>query len=145
VKTARQAFIPAAPIQRRLNTELVGIESFFRRTIQVSTCRRLAKAAYPKQRPLPLWAACHDHWMDITMKIKNTLLALAFTSAGMLVASSAFAQSAPTHNDGWFVNGNVGRTSINHGSYNDSATGCALSGGYRWELRPAIALGAEVE
>ena len=55
------------------------------------------------------------------MKIKNTLLAL--TSAGVLAASSAFAQSTQTHNDGWFVNGNVGRASINHGSCNDSATG----------------------
>jgi OOP family OmpA-OmpF porin len=78
------------------------------------------------------------------MKINKTLLALAFTSAGMLAVPAAFAQSIATHNDGWFVNGNVGRTSIDHGAYNDSATGYAINGGYRWALSPAVAVGAEV-
>ncbi len=78
------------------------------------------------------------------MKMKKTLLALAFTSAGLLAVPAVFAQSAPTHNDGWFINGNVGRTSINHGPYNDNDTGYGINGGYRWALNPAVALGAEV-
>lgn len=76
--------------------------------------------------------------------MKKTLLALAFASAGLLAVPAAFAQSAPTHNDGWFVNGNVGRTSINNGPYDGHDTGYALGGGYRWALSPAFALGAEV-
>ncbi len=76
--------------------------------------------------------------------MKKTLLALAFTTAGLMTASAAFAQSAPTHSDGWFVNGNVGRTSISHGPYNDSDTGYAINGGYRWAVAPSLALGAEV-
>ena len=78
------------------------------------------------------------------MKMKKTLLALALTSAGLLAVPSVFAQSAPTHNDGWFVNGNVGQTSINHGAYNDNDTGYGINGGYRWALNPSVALGAEV-
>lgn len=78
------------------------------------------------------------------MKMKKTLLALAFTSAGLLAVPAVFAQSAPTHTDGWFINGNVGQTSINHGAYNDNDTGYGINGGYRWALSPAVALGAEV-
>lgn len=76
--------------------------------------------------------------------MKKTLLALAFTTTGLLGATSAFAQSAPTDNGGWFVNGNVGRTSINQGPYNGHDTGYAINGGYRWALAPAFALGAEL-
>lgn len=78
------------------------------------------------------------------MKMKKTLLALTLGTAGLLAIPAAFAQSAPTHNDGWFVNGNVGRTSIDHGAYNDSDTGYGINGGYRWALSPSVALGAEV-
>jgi len=76
------------------------------------------------------------------MKAKNTLLALALASAGLLAVPAAFAQDAP-HNDGWFVNGNVGRTSIDHGAYDDHDTGYALNGGYRWAVNPSVALGVE--
>ncbi len=78
------------------------------------------------------------------MKMKKTLLALALTTAGLLAVPAVFAQSAPADNGGWFVNGNVGRTSINHGPYDDHDTGYALNGGYRWSLAPSFALGAEV-
>jgi OOP family OmpA-OmpF porin/outer membrane immunogenic protein len=77
--------------------------------------------------------------------MKNkTLLALALTTAGALAASGAIAQSAPTQNGGWFLNGNVGQTSINHGNYDDQATGYAINGGYRWALNPSAALGMEL-
>ncbi|KZC19741.1 MULTISPECIES: porin family protein [Rhodanobacter] len=78
------------------------------------------------------------------MKMNKTLLALAFASAGLLAIPAAFAQSAPTHNDGWFINGNVGQASLNHGPYDDSTTGYGINGGYRWALNPSLALGAEV-
>jgi OmpA-OmpF porin, OOP family len=55
-----------------------------------------------------------------------------------------FAQSAPTDNGGWFINGNVGRTAINQGPYDGHDTGYALNGGYRWSLAPNFSLGAEV-
>lgn len=76
--------------------------------------------------------------------MKKSLLALAFATAGLLGTSAAFAQNAPADNGGWFINGNVGRTSINHGPYNGHDTGYALDGGYRWSLAPSFSLGAEV-
>jgi len=78
------------------------------------------------------------------MKIKKTLLALALTSAGLLAVPAVFAQSAPTQNGGWFINGNVGQTSLNHGPYDDHDTGYGVNGGYRWAVNPSVALGAEV-
>ncbi len=76
--------------------------------------------------------------------MKKTLFALALASAGMLAIPAAFAQSAPADNGGWFINGNVGRTSIDKGPYNGHDTGYALNGGYRWSLAPNFALGAEL-
>ena len=76
--------------------------------------------------------------------MKKTLLALALATAGLMTATGAFAQNAPTHNDGWFVNGNVGRTSLSNSTYDGSDTGYAINGGYRWAINPQVALGAEV-
>jgi OOP family OmpA-OmpF porin/outer membrane immunogenic protein len=75
--------------------------------------------------------------------MKKTLLALALTTAGLLSVPAAFAQNAPTDNGGWFVNGNVGRTSIDKGPYDNHDTGYGINGGYRWALSPSFALGAE--
>ncbi len=74
--------------------------------------------------------------------MKKTLLTLAFVSAGLLGGTAAMAQNAP-HNDGWFINGNVGRVAVDKGPYNDHDTGYALSGGYRWAINPSVALGVE--
>ncbi|MEO7068749.1 MAG: porin family protein [Rhodanobacter sp.] len=76
--------------------------------------------------------------------MKKTLLALALATAGLMTATGAFAQSAPTHNGGWFVNGNVGSTSLSNSSYDGHDTGYAINGGYRWALNPQVALGVEV-
>jgi outer membrane autotransporter protein len=76
--------------------------------------------------------------------MKKTLLALALASTGLFAIPAAFAQSAPADNGGWFINGNVGRTAINQGPYDNHDTGYALNGGYRWSLAPNFALGAEV-
>ncbi len=78
------------------------------------------------------------------MKMKKTLLALALATTGLLAVPAVFAQSTPTHSDGWFINGNVGRTAINQGPYDGHDTGYALNGGYRWSLAPNFSLGAEV-
>ncbi|TAL85224.1 MAG: porin family protein [Rhodanobacter sp.] len=76
--------------------------------------------------------------------MKKTLFALALASAGLLAVPAAFAQNAPDSNGGWFVNGNVGRSSLNHGPYNGHDTSYAINGGYRWSLSPSVAIGAEV-
>ncbi|BFI97017.1 MAG: hypothetical protein RSP_25270 [Rhodanobacter sp.] len=77
--------------------------------------------------------------------MKKTLLALAIASTGLLAVSAASAQNAPSDNGNWFINGNVGRTAINQGPYdNGHDTGYALNGGYRWSLSPNFQLGAEV-
>ncbi|MEO5829432.1 MAG: outer membrane beta-barrel protein, partial [Rhodanobacter sp.] len=78
------------------------------------------------------------------MKMNKTLIALALATAGVFAVPAVFAQNAPTQNGGWFINGNIGQTSINHGAYNDNATGYGINGGYRWSLSPSVALGAEV-
>lgn len=77
--------------------------------------------------------------------MKNkTLLALALSTAGLLAVSPVSAQSASGENGGWFVGGNVGRTAIDHGPYDDRSTGYGINGGYRWAVNPAIALGVEL-
>jgi len=76
--------------------------------------------------------------------MKKTLLALALTTAGLLTVPAVFAQNAPNGNGGWFVNGNVGQTSLDKGPYDDHDTGYGVNGGYRWALSPTVALGAEV-
>ncbi|MEP6898087.1 MAG: porin family protein [Rhodanobacter sp.] len=79
------------------------------------------------------------------MKIKKNLLAFAIGTAGLLAIPVVSAQSAPADNGGWFVNGNVGRTAINQGPYdNGHDTGYSLNGGYRWALAPNFSLGGEV-
>ena len=74
---------------------------------------------------------------------KKALLALALATAGLIAVPAAFAQSAQTDNGGWFVNGNVGRTSIDKGPYNGHDTGYGINGGYRWAVSPSVALGVE--
>lgn len=67
---------------------------------------------------------------------------LMLAAAGLLAAAPAMSQ---THADkgGWFINGSAGRTSINNGPYDDSATGYVGNFGYRWGLSPSVALGVE--
>lgn len=73
--------------------------------------------------------------------MRKTLIAITVATAGMLAIPSAFAQNA--NNGGWFVNGDVGRASLNHGAYNGNDTAYAINGGYRWSLSPAVAIGVE--
>lgn len=84
--------------------------------------------------------------------MKKTLIALAIAAAGLTAVPAAFAQDAPTTYEtttygnthgGWFVNGNVGQTSVNKGPYDGHDTGYAINGGYRWAVSPYAALGVE--
>jgi OOP family OmpA-OmpF porin/outer membrane immunogenic protein len=85
--------------------------------------------------------------------MKKTLLALAIAAAGLTALPAAFAQDASssgydtttygTGHGGWFVNGNVGQTSVNKGPYDGHDTGYAINGGYRWAVSPYAALGVE--
>lgn len=73
--------------------------------------------------------------------MRKTLTALTLAVAGTLAIPSAFAQSAD--NGGWFVNGNVGRSSLDHGAYDGHDTAYEINGGYRWSLSPNAAIGIE--
>ncbi|WP_329742446.1 porin family protein [Dyella sp. A6] len=75
--------------------------------------------------------------------MNKSLIAMALATTGLLAVPAVFAQSMPTDNGGWFVNGNVGRTYINHGPYDGHDTGYGLNGGYRWSMSPTVALGVE--
>jgi OOP family OmpA-OmpF porin len=74
--------------------------------------------------------------------MKKNMFAIALGVAALASASSAFAQTVQ-HNDGWFVNGAVGRAELDHGRYDDHTTGYAANLGYRWAVAPALALGVE--
>lgn len=74
--------------------------------------------------------------------MRNTLLALALTAAG-LATVPAISHAADGDNGGFFVNGNVGRSELNKGIYDDTDTGYGLNLGYRWALSPSVALGVE--
>lgn len=76
--------------------------------------------------------------------MKKTLLALAFAAAGMVAVPAAFAQTVPQSNhDGWYVNGQVGRTHIDNSRYDGHDTGYQLTTGYRWAVSPSTLLGVE--
>ena len=71
--------------------------------------------------------------------MKNTLLALAFAATGLVALPAA--RAADTN--GFFVNGNVGQSSVDKGAYNDDDTAFGVNVGYRWALAPNVLLGVE--
>lgn len=73
--------------------------------------------------------------------MKKTLLALAVSVAGL--AALPAASHAADDNGGFFVNGAIGRSSLDKGPYNDNDTGYNVNIGYRWALNPNVALGIE--
>ena len=96
--------------------------------------------------------------------MKNSLLALAFVSAGACTLP-AFAQDAtatttdttasstPMGNyqpgqavgsGNWFLSGSVGQSHLYKGPYNDHPTTYAVNGGYRWKVGQDLGLGVEV-
>ena len=74
--------------------------------------------------------------------MKNTVIAIALSAAGLL-AAPAMSLAANGDNGGFFVNGNIGESSLDHGPYNDNDTGYACNIGYRWAFSPQVALGVE--
>ncbi len=74
--------------------------------------------------------------------MKNTMLAVALASAGLVAVSSA-AHAQGQDKGGFFVNGNAGQANLDRGVYDDDDTGYGVNLGYRWALNPNVALGVE--
>ena len=74
--------------------------------------------------------------------MKNTLFTIALAAAGLAVVP-AISHADSNGNGGFFVNGNVGQSSLDKGAYNDDDTAYDLNLGYRWALNPNVALGVE--
>jgi len=75
------------------------------------------------------------------MNKKVLALALAASAAALPVLSMA--QSADQGAGGFFINGQVGRSELDKGIYDDHDTGYGANVGYRWALNPNVALGVE--
>ncbi len=76
--------------------------------------------------------------------MKKTLIALAVVAGGMVAAPAAFAQTyTQPHHDGWYVDGQVGRTQMNNDWYDGHDTGYQLTGGYRWAVGQSALVGVE--
>jgi len=73
--------------------------------------------------------------------MKNTLFAIALATASL--ATLPAVTHAADNAGGAFVNGNIGRSSLDKGLYDDNDTGYGINAGYRWLLNPNVALGVE--
>jgi opacity protein-like surface antigen len=71
--------------------------------------------------------------------MKTTLLSVALATAGLFAVSAAQAQDK----GGFFINGNVGQTTLDKGVYDTDDTGYGVNLGYRWAVAPNFALGVE--
>lgn len=71
--------------------------------------------------------------------MKKTLLFLSLLAAGT-VALPAMAQS----DGGAFINGNIGRSDMDRGAYDDHDTAWGINTGYRWAVSPSTLLGFEL-
>ena len=74
--------------------------------------------------------------------MRNTFFAIAVACAGLSVVP-AISHADSGGNGGFFVNGNVGQSSLSKGAYDDNDTGYAANLGYRWAINPSVALGIE--
>lgn len=76
--------------------------------------------------------------------MRNTLLAVALAAASFAaIPALSHAQDNSNGAGGFFVNGNVGRSDLSKGAYDDNDTGYAANIGYRWAINPSLALGVE--
>ena len=71
--------------------------------------------------------------------MKNTLLAIAIATVGLVVLPAAHAADT----SGFFINGNIGQSNLSKGGYDDSANGYAANIGYRWAVAPSVLIGVE--
>jgi len=74
--------------------------------------------------------------------MKSTLLAIALATTGLAVAP-ALSHAANNGAGGFFINGNLGESSLDHHGYDDNDTAFQGNIGYRWALSPGVALGVE--
>lgn len=72
--------------------------------------------------------------------MKNTLLAIALATVGFAALPAA---QAADNTGGFFINGNIGRSNLSNGAYDDNDTGYAANVGYRWAVAPNFLLGVE--
>jgi OOP family OmpA-OmpF porin/outer membrane immunogenic protein len=72
--------------------------------------------------------------------MKNTLLALSLAAAGLLAAPLA---GHAADQGGAFVNGSVGRASLDKGPFDDDDTGFGANVGYRWAIGDGALIGIE--
>lgn len=76
--------------------------------------------------------------------MKNTLLAIALATASLgAIPAVSHAQDNSNGAGGFFVNGDVGRSNLSKGIYDDNDTGYGANVGYRWAINPNVALGVE--
>ena len=73
--------------------------------------------------------------------MRNILFVTAFAAAGL--AALPIASHAAEDNAGFFINGNVGQSTLDKGIYDDDDTAYGINLGYRWSLAPNFALGVE--
>ena len=72
--------------------------------------------------------------------MKNTLIAIALATAGFAAVPLT---SHAADQSGFFINGNVGQSSVNKGLYDDDDVGFGANVGYRWAVAPSVLLGVE--
>ena len=72
--------------------------------------------------------------------MKNTLIAIALATAGFAAVPLT---SHAADQSGFFINGNIGQSSVNKGLYDDDDIGFLGNIGYRWAVAPNVLLGVE--
>jgi OOP family OmpA-OmpF porin/outer membrane immunogenic protein len=75
--------------------------------------------------------------------MNKKVLALALAASAVALPVLSMAQSADQGAGGFFINGQVGRSDLSKGIYDDSDTGYGANVGYRWAINPNVALGVE--
>src|SRR3569623_958113 len=101
-----------------------------------------------RRTPLPMRMHCtmHGHYRSHSWRriMRSTVIAIALAAAGLAILPAVSrADDASGTNGGFFVNGNIGRSNLDKGPYDDNDTGYAGNIGYRWALNPNVALGVE--
>ena len=75
--------------------------------------------------------------------MNKKILALALAASAVALPVLSQAQSADQGAGGFFINGQVGRSELDKGLYNDNDTGYGANVGYRWAFTPNVAIGVE--
>jgi opacity protein-like surface antigen len=73
--------------------------------------------------------------------MKNTMFAIALAAVGF--AAAPLTSHAADDHSGFFINGNVGQSSLDKGAFDDDDTAFGGNVGYRWAVGPSVLLGIE--